>query len=274
MFTEPFMQRALLAAALLGPLCALLGVFVTARRLAFFSDTISHGALTGIALGFWFGIAEPTWPMLVFSLASAAFILWLKEKTPLAMDTIMALILSGSVATGVIILARLQTSPGKLHQYLFGDILLIDSSDVWLAAAVTVAVGVWYFSQLSALALITAQEDMAHVCGIKVRFLNYAFVFVLAIVVALTIRLLGIILVTSLLVIPAAAARNLSCNLRQQVSFSVIAGFGGAVGGTLLAYQFSVPCGAAIVMTSIGLFMLTLAVRLIFGARLFGRVSG
>lgn len=274
MFTEPFMQRALLAAALLGPVCALLGVFVTARRLAFFSDTISHGALTGIALGFCFGITEPTGPMLLFSLISAAFILWLKEKTPLAMDTIMALLLSGSVATGVIILSRLQTRPGDLHQYLFGDILLIDAGDVWLAAAVTVGVFIWYFSQLSALALITAQEDMAQVCGIKVRALNYGFVFVLAIVVALTIRLLGIILVTSLLVIPAAAARNLSCNLRQQVILSLIAGLLGTVGGTMLSFQLSVPCGAAIVITSIGLFLLTLAVRLTFGARLFGRVHG
>lgn len=261
MFTEPYMQRALAAAALLGPLCALLGVFVTARRLAFFSDTVSHGALTGIALGFCLGIADPTWPMLGFSLLIAAFMLWLKEKTPLAMDTIMALLLSGSVALGVIILARLKTRVGDLHRFLFGDILLVDGSDVALAAVAAVAVGIWFFSQLSSLALITAQEDMAHVCGVSVRGSNYAFVLVLAITVAMSIRLIGIILVTSLLVVPAAAARNLSCNLRQQIIFSVIAGLAGAVGGTLLAFQWDVPTGPAIVMTSIGLFLLTLAGR-------------
>src|SRR2546426_11995447 len=88
MFTEPYMIRALLAALFLGPLCALLGVFVTARRMAFFSDTVSHAALAGIALGLWWGFAEPTWPLIGFSLLVAAAMLWLKENTTLMTDTI------------------------------------------------------------------------------------------------------------------------------------------------------------------------------------------
>src|ERR1043166_6242853 len=87
MFTEPFMQRALLAALFLGPLCAFMGVFVTARRMAFFSDTISHAALTGVALGFWFGLADPTWPMVCVSLLVALSIMWLRENTDLVSDT-------------------------------------------------------------------------------------------------------------------------------------------------------------------------------------------
>src|ERR1044071_6972487 len=102
MFTEPFMQRALLAALFLGPLCAFMGVFVTARRMAFFSDTISHAALTGVAVGVWLGMVDPTLPMVVVSLLVAAGIMWLKENTDLLTDTIMALLLSGSVAIGVI----------------------------------------------------------------------------------------------------------------------------------------------------------------------------
>src|SRR5215216_1397927 len=98
MFTEPFMQRALLAALFLAPLCAFLGVFVTARRMAFFSDTVSHAALAGVALGFWFGLSDPTWPMIVVSLLVAAGIMWLRENTDLLTDTIMALLLSSSVA--------------------------------------------------------------------------------------------------------------------------------------------------------------------------------
>src|SRR4051812_47659466 len=96
MFTEAFMQRAMAAALLLGPMCAILGVFVTARRMALFSDTVAHGALTGVALGIWMGLADPTFPMILFSLAIAAGILYLKEKTELLTDTIMALLLSGS----------------------------------------------------------------------------------------------------------------------------------------------------------------------------------
>ena len=96
MLNEPFMQRALLAALFLGPLCALLGVFVTARRMAFFSDTISHGALTGVALGFLLGMADPTLPLIAFSLLIAGGIIWLRERTELLTDTIMALLLSAA----------------------------------------------------------------------------------------------------------------------------------------------------------------------------------
>src|SRR5687768_8106236 len=104
MFTEPYMQRAVVAALLLGPLCALLGVFVTARRMSFFSDTIAHGALTGVALGVWFGMRDLTMPMVLVGLVVAAAILWLTENTELLTDTIMAILLLGSVAAGIILL--------------------------------------------------------------------------------------------------------------------------------------------------------------------------
>src|SRR5580698_9471784 len=143
MLTNPFMQRALLAALFLGPLCALLGVFVVARRMAFFSDTISHSALAGVALGFWMGFIEPVIPMVAFSLLVAVLMLWLKEKTELLTDTIMALLLSGSVALGVIILSLLKgrNYQGELNRYLFGDILAIGWQDVWLSGALLALVG-------------------------------------------------------------------------------------------------------------------------------------
>jgi zinc transport system permease protein len=258
MFTEAFMQRALIAALLLGPLCALLGVFVTARRMAFFSDTIAHGALTGVALGIWLGLADLTVPMVLFSLAIAAGILYLKEKTDLLTDTIMALLLSGSVALGILILSLVKGSRSEIHGYLFGDILAIETKDVWIAAILFVVVGIGLFSWLSPLSLITANEELAHVCGVPVRLVNYVFVLALTVAVALSIRLLGIILVTSLIVVPPATARNLSRNLRQQLISSVLVGVIGALGGTLLAYRLDVPCGPAIVLTCIALFVVSL----------------
>jgi ABC-type Mn2+/Zn2+ transport system permease subunit len=259
MFTEAFMQRALLAALLLGPVCALLGVFVTARRMAFFSDTIAHGALTGVALGIWLGIADLTLPMVLFSLAMAAGILYLKEKTDLLTDTIMALLLSGSVALGIVIWKFSNGSPAEIHSFLFGDILAVDDRDVWLAAILFAIVMFGMFTWLSPLALITANEELAHVCGIPIRMANYLFVLILTVAVALSIRLLGIILVTSLIVVPPATARNVSRNLRQQLISSVAVGIVGALGGTLFAYKFDVPCGPAIVLSCIALFIISLA---------------
>ena len=264
MLTDVWMQRAFLAALFLAPLCGLLGVFVTARRMAFFSDTISHAGLAGVALGVWFGMVDPTVPLIAVSLAVAAAIFWLRENTSLVTDSIMAMLLSGSVAAGIVILKMLKTTPGVLHGFLFGDILAVGWPDVWQAAALCLIVGGGFFWRLSALSLLTAHEEIARVCGVRVRQLNYLFVIVLTLTVAVTIRLLGIILVTALLVIPPAAASNLSRNLRQQIVLSVLVGLLGGIGGIALAWYLSVawhldvPCGAAIVLASLGLFIVTL----------------
>jgi zinc transport system permease protein len=255
MFTEPIMQRALLAALFLGPLCAIMGVFVTARRMAFFSDTISHAALTGVALGFWLGLSDPTLPMVAVSLLVALAIMWLRENTDLFSDTIMALLLSSSVAVGVIILTLLKSPRGELHGYLWGDILAIGPQEVWLAAALFAVVTAALLWQLSPVTLLTAHEEMARVCGVPARRFNYLFVVVLTLAVALTIRLLGIILVTALIVIPPAAARSVSRNLRQQIVFSVIFGLVGSIAGTLVSYQFEVPCGPTIVLSCAAIFV-------------------
>ena len=259
MFTEPFMQRALLAALFLGPLCAFMGVFVTARRMAFFSDTISHAALTGVALGFWFGLADPTWPMVFVSLLVALGIMWLRENTELLTDTIMALLLSSSVAIGVIILSLLKEFRGELHSYLFGEILAIGPQEVWMAGGLFVIVGAALFWNLTSFTLLTAHEDVAQVCGVPVRKFNYVSVVVLTFAVALTIRLVGIILTPALIVIPPAAARAISRNLRQQIILSIVFGLIGGVGGTLLSYQLDVQSGPTIVLACVAIFITTLA---------------
>lgn len=258
MFTELYMLRALAAAALLAPTCALLGVFVTARRMSFFSDTIAHGALAGVALGVWMGMSEVTIPMILFSLLVAAAILWIKENTDLMTDTIMALLLSGSVALGMIVLSMLRGSASFIHGYLFGDILAVGDQDLVYAGILFAIVFIGMFWKLSQVTLLSAHEEMAYVCGISVKALNYAFILVLTITVALSIRLLGIILVTALLVVPPAAARNISRNLRQQIIWSLVLGLVGGVVGIATSYQLNVPCGPAIVLASIFLFLVTL----------------
>jgi zinc transport system permease protein len=276
MFTESWMQRALLVALFLAPLCALLGVFVTARRMSFFSDTIAHAGLAGVAVGAWLGLVDPTFPVILVGLAVASAIFYLKEKTELLTDTIMALLLSGSVAFGIIVLSLLRSRPGDIHAFLFGDILAVGPREVWQAAALFGIVGASVFLRLSELSLITAHEEMAQVCGVPVRRLNYLFVLVLTLTVALTIRLLGIVLVTSLLVIPPAAARNLSHSLRQQILYSVGLGLTGGLGGAMLSYVLNVPCGPAIALTCVALFCLSLAAlaaRQRFPRRAPGRAS-
>lgn len=264
MFTEAFMIRAFLAALFLCPLCALLGVFVTARRMSFFSETIAHGALTGVAIGIWMGMTELTVPVIGFGLLVAVAIIWLKENTELMTDTIMALLLAGSISLGIFILSLVKGGyVGQVHSYLFGDILAVENRDVVVAGILFAIVAAGVFLNLNVLALMSAHEDLAHVCGVNVRRANYLFVLALTITVAVSIQLLGIMLVTSLVVIPPAAARNVSCNLRQQIVYSLLIGVVGGLGGIALSYHFDAPCGATIAMSCIALFLLTLVVRLL-----------
>lgn len=261
MLTEPFMQRALLGTLMLAPLCALLGVFVTARRMAFFSDTVAHASLAGTAVAFLLGFAEPTPGMLAVSLLVAAAIIWLKERSGLYNDTIMALLLTGSVALGTVILSRLRGYRLELHRVLFGDILAVGPTELWLAGLLLalVVVGAAWF--LSPLALMSASEDLAHVTGIPVRWFNYAFVLVLTMTVTIAIRLVGILLVGALLVIPPAAARLLSRNLRQELWLAIALGTTAGVSGVVLSYVLDLPSGPSIVLVGIGLFLVALAVN-------------
>lgn len=260
MLTEPYMQRALLIAVLLAPLCGVLGVFVTARRMSFFSETVAHGSLAGVAIGLALGI-DTSWPILGVSLVVALLVLWLRENTDLLTDTIMALLMSGFMAAGVVGFSKLRGFRGELHRYLFGDILSVGWPDVTLAGVVCGFVLVFLVARLSPMALMTLSEDLAHVSGTSVRRLNLVFVVLLTLTVALSIRLLGIILVTSLLVIPPATARNVASTLRQELLLSLVCGLLSGILGVVASYQFDLPCGPAIVLTAVGLFLLSLGAR-------------
>ena len=258
---EPFMQRALLVALALGPICGFLGVFVTARRMAFFSDTISHAALTGVAAGFLAGFEEPTIPVLLYCSLVAVAMLWLRERTQLLNDTIMAVLLSSSVAGGVVVLSLQRNRWAELDKFLLGDILSVNWTDVGVAWGVAFFVAGVLLWKLTPLVLLTTHEDLAHVGGIRVRAMNYGFVILLTVAVSLSIRALGILLVTSLIVLPPAIARSLSHNLRQHIMLSFIVGIVGAGGGVLSSYPLNLPTGPTITLTLSLLFVLSLVVR-------------
>lgn len=252
-----FMQRALAAAALLSPLCALLGVFVISRKMSFFSDTVGHSALAGVAIGILIGLVNPTLTLLITSLLIAILILWLKENTDLVTDTIMALLFSFMMAVAIIIFSLLKGFQSDLHRYLFGDILSLGKSDIIILTFIFIAVLYLIFRYLNEFILISANEELARVCGINTKKINYIFALSLTVVVAFSIRLLGIILVTSLLVIPAAAARNISKNLRQQLLLSVAFGFLSALSGAIASYYLNLPSGPCITIVCVITFIIS-----------------
>ncbi len=261
MFEEAFMVRALIAALILCPLCGLTGVYVTARRMAFFGETVAHGALAGVAVGLILGVSSSI-TVALFSVLIATALLWLKEKTELMTDSIMALLLSTSISLGVILMSRMRgDNRGEVHRILFGDILAVSTGDLVAAGVLAVVVMIGFITYMNELTLITANEDLALICGIPVRKYNYLFILALTLTVATSVRLVGILLVTPLLVIPSAAARNISRTLRKQIITSTGIGALCGVGGIILAYQLNVPTGPTIVLSCAGCFILTLIIK-------------
>lgn len=264
-----FMQRALLAAFFMGPVCGLLGVFITLRGMAFFSDAIAHSALTGMALGLfleqllqpWFNLADVVWLqsllLLIYCLGIALIMAFLFERSHLRADTIIAFCFTGSVAFGVLIIS-------KLHRYqflegaLFGDINANSWGSIGLLALLAVGCFLFVFGNLRVLTLTTLQEELARSDGIPTRRLNYALVMVVAATVALSIKLLGALLVSALIVIPAAAAKVIAPNFRVMLLAAIGFGLVASVGGVVVSYEFDTITGPTLVLCHLAFLVVAL----------------
>jgi ABC-type Mn2+/Zn2+ transport system permease subunit len=249
----PFMQRALIAAVIVGPLCAFLGVFVILRQMAFFSDAIAHAALTGIALGLLLQI-HPMAVLVVFSLLVAAAIVFTSERTTLPQDTVIGVYFSGALAFGVLVLNAMEGYPIDLFAFLFGDILVVGPLDLFIMAALAIGVVAVVMSRLRVFVLLTLSPDLARAEGLPVRAYHYVFVGLLALVVTAGLKIVGVILVSALIVIPAAAARNLAQTFSAMLALSAALGLASSLAGVVTSFHFDTPTGPTIVMVSIAIF--------------------
>ena len=252
-----FMQRALVGAILMGALCPLLGVFVVIRRLSFFGDAIAHSAFTGIALGLLLGIG-PSVGSVLFAIGVAVGMGALQAKSRIPSDTVIGVFFSASAALGIILIGLLQGYRTNLFAYLFGDILGMGWGDLAAAAVLLCAVAVVVAALRRPLLQIALSRDLAAVQGVNVAALEYILFVLLAVTVAVSMKLVGIILVTALLVVPAAAARNLSSSMRQMFGWSVSLGVIASVLGLLSSYWLNTASGPTIVLVCVALFAVSL----------------
>lgn len=256
----PFLQRALVLGLMLSALMATLGVLVVLRRMSFFADAIGHSALTGIALGLLLKVS-PFLAALIFALLVAAGITAVRFKTKLHLDTLLGIFFSASVALGVIVV---QLTPGfqaDLLAYLFGDILIVTATDLYLTAAVAAAALIITMFAGKTFVAIAFDADLARVEGAPVAFYELLFLLLLAAVIALAIKLVGIVLVTALLVIPAASAQNITRSLTgmflASLLISLLATTSGMVGSALL----NTASGPTIVLVNTLFFALSLGIK-------------
>jgi zinc transport system permease protein len=267
---NPQLQRALWIALIAGPVLGLLGAIITLRGLAFFSDAISHSAMTGVGLGLILRLANDVYGpsmqavLVVFCCVIALIMAWLLERTSLRADTVIAFSYSGATALGVILISRLKGYQ-SLEGVLFGEILFASDWDVWLVIGLALIVALFLALNLRGLLLCTIEENLARLAGINVRRLNYSFVVLIALVVALLLQQLGALLIGGLIVIPAAASRMIARSFRQMLCLSAMFALLGGVVGILASAQYDLPTGPSIVLANtIVLFLAMVAGRVVF----------
>ncbi|MCL6622054.1 MAG: metal ABC transporter permease [Syntrophobacterales bacterium] len=251
-----FWQRALVAGVVLAVLCGCLSVFVILRRLAFIGVGISHSAFGGVALGFLVGI-DPLWTGIVFSAGVALAIEWAQSRGHIEEDAAIGIFFAAAMALGVLFLHLSGTYNVDVFGFLFGNILAIGERQVVqilvVAVGVLAVVGIFFKEYV----FISFDEEMAWVSGVPVAFLRALFLVLLSLAIIVAIYLVGIILVSALLVIPGAAARNLTGHLRPMLGVSVGAAVGATLAGLFASAYLDWPSGATIVVLLSLLFFLS-----------------
>ena len=257
-----FMQRALIAAFLIGLAAPAIGVFLVQRRLSLMGDGIGHVAFAGVAAGFLFGIA-PVWTALLAAIIGAVALELLRSRGRMAGDVALALIFYGGIAGAVFMTSLSDLSNANLIGYLFGSVVTVDSMDVILSAVVAIAVlGITYLLRKELFA-VCYDEDVARTSGLNVGALNLLIAVTAAVTVAVTMRVVGILLVSAMLVLPVAAALQLTRSFRATVLVSLALGAIESVGGLTVAYYGDVYPAATIVLGAIAVFGIAATFRMV-----------
>jgi len=250
-----FGMRAFIGGLIVAVTCASLGVFIVLRRLSLISDGLGHVAFGGIALGFWTGI-YPLYTA-VASVIAGAFGIHALGRLRVSSDAAIAVLFSAGLAIGVVLISMAQSAPADLLSYLFGTILGITDNDVYLAAVLGVIV-------LAVLALlwkewigITLDPDFARVAGMPVTTLEILFTVMVGLTVVVATRLVGVLLVSSLMVIPAIAALQLRLPFKKTILAALAFAIVSVVIGLQLSFSYNLASGGAIVLVTIGIFIVT-----------------
>jgi zinc transport system permease protein len=251
-----FMIRALLAGALVGMAAPAVGIFIVQRRLSLMGDGIGHVAFAGVAAGLVLGLSLILMA-LVFAMAGAITIEILRSRRKTEGDIALALVFYGGIAGGVLLLGFGDVSTINLNAYLFGSVLTVSGSDLWLVTAVTAFVLLVCIVLRKHLFAIAYDEEVARVSGLPVASLNILVALLAALAIASTAKVVGILLVASMLVLPVAAAQQVTRSFRSTTYMSIALGVAASIGGLVIAFYADLFPAATIVLLSILAFVVT-----------------
>ncbi len=256
-----FMRNALLAVLLMAPLFGLMSTMIVTGRMSFFSDALGHSAFTGIAIGCICGLAAPIWAAVAFSVLFALLFSYVRSRSNQAADTLIGVFSSAAVALGIFVATLGGGSFTKYNKYLIGDILSITPSEIGMLLTVLILVAVFWVLYSNRLTLTAIHPQLASSRGIPVGLSQTLYTVAIALVVTLTISSVGLLILNSLLVLPAAASRNVSKNLRQYHGFSVLFALIAGILGLVISYYLGNSAGAAISLTLALIFAVCFCLR-------------
>ena len=260
-----FMKNALLAILLMAPLFGLISTLIVGGKMSFFSDALGHSAFTGIAIGCICGFANPTWMAVAFSVIFALLFSLVRSRSNQAADTLIGVFSSTAVALGIFIATLGGGSFTKYNTYLIGDILSVAPGQIGILALVLLAVLLFWYLYSNKLTLTSVYPQLAASRGIPTGALQAAFTAFVAVVVTLSISWVGLLILNSLLVLPAASARNIARNLRQYHGLSILFALISSIGGLCISYFLGTSAGAAISLCLAGLFLFSFCLRKVRG---------
>lgn len=256
MISYEFMRNALVAVIIITPLFALLGTMIVNKKMAYFSDALGHSALTGIAVGVVCGMRDTTVSMIIFAIIFAVLLNKIGSMNMASTDTIISVFSSCSVAIGLAILSK-GGNFSKYSSILVGDILSITRKEIaylFIIFAITIIFWVWGFNYLNAICIHRTVAKSKH---IPVLLMDNLFAVLVALVVMLSIKWVGILIINALLILPAASARNISVNMREYHLFSIVFSVFSGIAGLFVSYYTNVATGPMIVVIASAIYFIT-----------------
>jgi zinc transport system permease protein len=263
MLQYDFMVRALIAGLVIGMICPALGMFLVIRRYSFMADTIAHISLAGVAIGLWMGVASSVTPLLILVVAvlGALAVDHLRSSTSLSADALLALMMSGGLALAIIFFGLAKGGALDITSYLFGSLMTVSSGDLRLILVVAGIVLLFLVLLYKELYFICSDEESARVSGLPVDWLNRLFIFLVALTVAVSLRVVGTLLVGALMVIPVLASLIIGRSFKQVLYLSLGLGVISTLLGLTASYQFGLAAGGCVVLTALFFFALFYALK-------------
>lgn len=260
MFAYDFMQRAFFAGIIIAVLASVSGSFIVLRQYSMMTETLAHSALVGVAVGLLLG-SSPLWTAVVIALLSAWTIEYLRSFYHLYSDAILAIFLSGSLALAVIIVSLAGAFNSSLFSYLFGSILSVSSEDILtmiVFGGIALIVLLVFYKEFY---FIAFDEEVAQTSGVRVRAFNFLLVTIVAVIIALSIRVVGTLLIGALMVIPTVAALQYQQGFARTIWLALLFALVSVIIGMASSYYFSLPSGATIVMAVLVIFIFSLVIN-------------